>query len=98
VTTAGAVKLMDFGITKAEDSALTRPGFTLGTPYYMAPEQIRGQTLTHLVDVYAFGVLLFELMTGARPVDGDMIERIFYEILVKPLDLRPLDESGTPRR
>jgi serine/threonine-protein kinase len=64
----------------------------------MAPEQIRGQTLTHLVDVYAFGVLLFELMTGARPVDGDMIERIFYEILVKPLDLRPLDESGTPRR
>jgi len=96
VTAAGAVKLMDFGIARAENSQLTRPGFTLGTPYYMAPEQVRGQAITHLVDVYAFGVLLFELMTGARPIESDTIEKIFYHILYQPLDLAPLEKAGVP--
>jgi serine/threonine-protein kinase len=97
ITAAGVAKLMDFGIAKAEDTQLTRPGFTLGTPYYMAPEQIRGLPVTPLVDVYAWGVMLFELITGARPIDGDTIERIFHEILVKPLDLAPLHAAGAPQ-
>ncbi|MGD0013875.1 MAG: bifunctional serine/threonine-protein kinase/formylglycine-generating enzyme family protein, partial [Bryobacteraceae bacterium] len=96
VTASGVVKLMDFGIAKAEDTALTRPGFTLGTPFYMAPEQIRGQQVTNLVDIYAFGVLLFELLTGVRPIGGDTIERIFYEILYQPVDLKPLETANVP--
>jgi eukaryotic-like serine/threonine-protein kinase len=96
VTAAGLVKLMDFGIARDENSQLTRPGFTLGTPYYMAPEQVRGQTITHQVDIYAFGVLLFELMTGARPIESDTIEKIFFQILYQPLDLAPLEKASVP--
>jgi serine/threonine protein kinase len=96
VTSTGVVKVMDFGIAKPEDSALTRPGFTLGTPYYMAPEQVRGQPATPLVDIYSFGVLLFELMSGVRPTEGDTIERIFYQILHEPVDLTPLKTANVP--
>jgi serine/threonine-protein kinase len=97
VTGAGVVKLMDFGIAKAENTQLTRPGFTLGTPFYMAPEQVRGQAVTNRADIYAFGVLLFELLTGVRAIEGDTVERIFYEILYKPLDLGPLETAAVPQ-
>jgi len=97
VTGSGVVKLMDFGIAKAENSQLTRPGFTLGTPFYMAPEQVRGQEVTSRADIYAFGVLLFELLSGTRAIEGDTVERIFYEILYKPLDLKPLETAGVPQ-
>jgi formylglycine-generating enzyme required for sulfatase activity/tRNA A-37 threonylcarbamoyl transferase component Bud32 len=96
VTGTGVVKLMDFGIAKEENTQLTRPGFTLGTPFYMAPEQVRGQAVTNLADVYAFGVLLFELLTGLRAIEGETVERIFYEILYKPLDLKPLSAVSVP--
>jgi eukaryotic-like serine/threonine-protein kinase len=96
VTAAGVVKLMDFGIAKAENTQLTRPGFTLGTPFYMAPEQVRGQAVTIRADIYSFGVLLFELLTGVRPIDGDTIERIFFEILYHPVDLKPLETANVP--
>jgi formylglycine-generating enzyme required for sulfatase activity/tRNA A-37 threonylcarbamoyl transferase component Bud32 len=96
VTGTGVVKLMDFGIAKEENTQLTRPGFTLGTPFYMAPEQVRGQAVTNRVDIYAFGVMLFELLTGIRAIEGETVERIFYEILYKPLDLTPLQTAGVP--
>jgi len=96
VTTAGVAKLMDFGIAKAQDLSLTRPGHTVGTPYYMAPEQVRGEAATPLVDVYAFGALLYELLAGVRPVKTDSVETIFYEILMAPLDLSPLRAAGLP--
>src|ERR1700689_3090145 len=67
----GKVKLMDFGIAKREGVQLTRAGFTLGTPYYMAPEQVLGRPLPPQADVYAYGILVFELLTGAKPVVGD---------------------------
>jgi len=68
----------------------------LGTPYYMAPEQIRGQPIDQCVDIYAFGILLYELMTGSRPISGDVVERIFYAILNEPLNLEPLRMTDTP--
>lgn len=92
----GRVKLMDFGIAKSEDLSLTRAGFTLGTPYYMAPEQVLGKQLTYLADVYAFGVLLFELMAGTKAISGDTVERIFSQILYEPLSLEPLKEAHVP--
>lgn len=86
----GKVKLTDFGIAKAEDMSLTGTGFTVGTPYYMAPEQVRGRKPTPLVDVYGFGVLLYELVTGTRPFTGDTVDEIFDQILHHPLDIAPL--------
>jgi len=92
----GKIKLMDFGIAKARDLALTGTGLTLGTPFYMAPEQVLGRGVTHLVDVYAFGILLFELLTGTRPLGGDSVEQIFYQILHGALNLEPLKQAGVP--
>ena len=90
------IKLMDFGIAKSEGVSLTRVGFTLGTPYYMAPEQVMGQQITHLVDVYAFGALLFELLAGVKPIAADTVEKIFHQILYEPLNLEPLRAAGVP--
>ena len=94
VDSTGKIKLMDFGIAKTEGMQLTRAGFTLGTPYYMAPEQVLGQQVTHLVDVYSFGILLFEMLCGAKPIVGDTIEKIFNKILYEPLDMAPLQAAG----
>ncbi len=97
ITTSGSVKLMDFGIAKAEGLALTRAGFVLGTPYYMAPEQVLGKGVTELVDVYAFGIVLYELLThGVKPVSGETLEKIFFAIMREPLKLEPLREAGVP--
>ena len=97
VTAGGVVKLMDFGIAKTEGLAMTRAGYVLGTPYYMAPEQVTGQNISEQVDVYSFGVLLFELLTGVKPIAGDTVERIFYSILNEPINLEPMREKGAPQ-
>ncbi len=96
ITDTGAVKLMDFGISKLQNSTRTTTGVVMGTPYYMAPEQVLGKNIGPLVDVYAFGVLVFELMTGSRPIVGDTVERIFYQILQEPLNTEPMRQAGIP--
>src|SRR5262245_9429435 len=96
INASGNAKLIDFGIAKTINLSLTRDGFTLGTPYYMAPEQVRGKEITKLVDIYAFGILLFELMTGTRPFVGESIDQIFFKILQEEIDLSPLRLAGMP--
>lgn len=96
IDASGKVKLMDFGIARAEGLSLTRAGFALGTPYYMAPELVLGQITTDQVDIYAFGILLFELLTGQKPIEGDTVERLFYMILNEPLNTDPLRRAGLP--
>lgn len=65
------VKLMDFGISRLRDaetlSRLTRPGMIMGTPAYMAPEQIEGSEVDNKTDIYAFGVVLYEMLSGEGP-------------------------------
>ncbi|MEO8593404.1 MAG: bifunctional serine/threonine-protein kinase/formylglycine-generating enzyme family protein [Candidatus Solibacter sp.] len=97
INAAGVVKLMDFGIAKTEDLSVTRAGYVLGTPYYMSPEQVKGEKVTDLVDVYAFGILLFEVLISQRPIAGETVERIFYSILHEPLDVAPLTAAGIPQ-
>ncbi|PWU07611.1 MAG: hypothetical protein C5B51_09755 [Terriglobia bacterium] len=96
LTGDGHVKLMDFGISKRTDLDLTRTGYMVGTPYYMAPEQVNGGDITPQVDVYAFGILLYELISGIHPIRGETMERVFYSILSQSLDLEPLRQSRIP--
>ena len=96
ITSTGTVKLMDFGISKTQDSTRTTTGVVMGTPYYMAPEQVLGKNITPQADVYAFGVLVFELMTGVKPIAGDSVERLFYQILQEPLNVEPMRQAGIP--
>ena len=96
IDTAGHVKLMDFGIAKSEGLSLTRAGFTLGTPYYMAPEQVLGQQVSTQADVYSFGVLLYEMIAGLKPVSGETVEKIFSAILYETLNMEPMRAVQAP--
>src|SRR5262245_7813198 len=72
VTDSGAVKIMDFGIARVVGTEhLTSAGFMMGTPAYMAPEQVRGDDIDARADLYAIGVVLFHLLTGKLPFKGD---------------------------
>jgi len=72
ITTHGVVKLMDFGIAKSTtDLNLTRPGTTMGSIYYMSPEQVRGGTVDGRTDLYSFGVTLYEMLTGRKPFQAE---------------------------
>jgi len=67
VTTAGRVKLTDFGVARLRDLGLTRVSSLIGTPAFMAPEQFTGGALDHRADLFACGVLLYLLLSGRRP-------------------------------
>ena len=97
INSEGKALLMDFGIAKAEGVQLTKVGFTLGTPYYMPPEQVLGKPLTPQADVYAFGILLYEMLTGIRPVEEGSVDQIFRTILNEPLNLEPLKALNPPQ-
>ncbi len=72
VTEAGTVKIMDFGIARvAGTEHLTTAGFMMGTPAYMAPEQVLGHEIDARADLYAMGVVLYRLTTGKLPFKGD---------------------------
>ena len=80
----GRPKLMDFGIAKREDASLTQTGTFLGTPSYASPEQIKEGTVDNRSDIFSFGVLVFELMSGQSPFPGTSINTILYRIVNEP--------------
>ena len=102
----GTVKLLDFGLAKAleatvgSDSAAptitaaeTSVGAVLGTPAYMSPEQARGQTLDKRTDIWSFGAVLYELLTGRRPFRGETTSDTIAAILSLEPDWRALPET-----
>lgn len=81
LTRDGVIKLMDFGIAKSETGPfadLTIQGMIVGSMRYMPPEQLRGYPLDERADLYAFGVIAYELLTGAAPIGGDDMGEIMY--------------------
>jgi len=89
-------KLLDFGIAKAfggptEGMHKTRTGAPIGTPYYMSPEQCRGRDVDHRTDIYAFGCVAYELLTGQVPFSGED----YMEILMKQIGEEPPRVSAT---
>ncbi len=75
------VKVTDFGLAKNPSADLTSAGTLIGTPTYMSPEQIMGKALDGRSDLFSLGVVLYELLTGARPFGGETISTIIYRIL-----------------
>lgn len=77
----GLVKVMDFGIAKmTADISVTPRGFIVGTPGYMAPEQINGQMITGRSDQYALGVMAYEVLTGSKPFEADTYLALFRKM------------------
>jgi len=74
------VKVADFGIARIGSSGKTRTGTVLGTPPYMSPEQLSGRPLDGRSDVFSLGVVLFELVTGRRPFEGDTVATLMSRI------------------
>ena len=77
----GTVKILDFGIAKFAQSSVTQTGSVMGTPSYMAPEQIMGQPVDGRSDLFSAGVLLYELLAGVKPFQGDSPTAVVYQIM-----------------
>ena len=97
---SGTVKITDFGIAKAGGS-MTSTGEVLGTPNYMSPEQVKGKPLDGRSDLFSFGVILYEMITGEKPFAGDNITTIIYKIVneepIPPRELNPEVHPGLNR-
>ncbi|MEN9704786.1 MAG: hypothetical protein RLZZ393_665 [Pseudomonadota bacterium] len=84
INDAGELKIVDFGVASAHregDTQLTKTGFVIGSPKYMAPEQILGKSIDERADIYAVGVILYELLTGVPPYsEGDHMAVMYQHV------------------
>jgi serine/threonine protein kinase len=73
--------LADFGVARMDTSTMTQSGTAVGTLSYMSPEQIKGQTIDRRADIFALGIILYELLSGKMPFHGDNISTLVYKIV-----------------
>ncbi len=100
ITPEGKVKVLDFGLAKAvggeaanQQSTITEPGRIIGTPAYMSPEQARGQATEKRSDIWSFGCVLYEMLTGRIPFRGETISDTLANILQTDPDWQMLPQS-----
>lgn len=84
---ADFVKIVDFGVSKftnaGDDMSMTRTGAVMGTPYYMSPEQARGQAIDHRSDVYSVGVVCYQALTGQLPFNAETFNELLFKIALE---------------
>ena len=88
------VKVVDFGIAKLISKSLTQPGRVLGSPYYMAPEQVRGLQVDGRTDLFSLGAVLYECLTGRVAFGGENVANVTHKILTA--SPRPIDNPDVP--
>jgi Tol biopolymer transport system component len=102
----GYVKVIDFGLakrvrpsadqTQLQQSDLTRTGTTMGTAEYMSPEQARGDELDQRTDIWSLGVILYEMVAGQRPFEGETQSHVLVAILDRPVPPLPASKAISP--
>lgn len=86
--------IVDFGVARVGMSTMTSTGTIIGTPSYMAPEQVMGQQVDRRADIFSLGVILYELITGKRPFEGEHITTVAYKIIhEEPLHLKEVKQD-----
>ncbi len=100
ITPEGKVKVLDFGLAKAlggetidQQSTVTEPGRIIGTPAYMSPEQARGQATDKRSDIWSFGCVLYEMLTGKVPFEGETVSDTLAGILEREPDWHALPQA-----
>ncbi len=88
IASDGSVKIMDFGIARLQSADVTGSGAIVGTPTYMAPEQITNGAITPATDIFAVGCVLYELLAYHKPFGGETVHGVLYQVLTT--DPRPL--------
>jgi serine/threonine protein kinase/tetratricopeptide (TPR) repeat protein len=82
ITDRDEVKILDFGLAKtSSEPSITKMGSTVGTVSYMSPEQTKGEKVDHRTDIWSLGVLLYQMLSGSLPFQGDYEQAIIYSIL-----------------
>ena len=81
---SGAVKITDFGVARLIDTEATSAGLAIGTPAYMAPEQVRGESVDGQSDIYALGATLFHMLTGRLPFVAEQMGALLFRVMNEP--------------